>query len=81
MTGCDHGIQLRVEEAGVKMKLLRVAVGEGGVRIHDAHQLHIMLRWKLLQETGDMPVLQANNGYTDRLSLRKHVGAAQTRDS
>ena len=67
MTSCDHRVQLHIEKAGIEMKLLCVAMGQGGIRIHNAHQLHIMLIGELLQESGNMPVLQANDGDPNRL--------------
>ena len=40
MAGRNHRIQLRVEQAGIEMKLLCVAVGKRLVGIHDAVQRH-----------------------------------------
>ena len=61
MAGRDHRIQLPIEQAGIEMKLLCVAMGKRGVRIYDPHQLYLALVRELLQEPGHMPMLEAHD--------------------
>ena len=79
MPSCNHRVHLRIEKAGVKMKLLCVAVAELGIRVHNAHQLHFLLLGKLLQETPDMPVFQADDRNPERF-LAERAATAQAHD-
>ncbi len=64
VAGRDHRIHLGVEEAGIEMKLLGVTVGKRLVGIHNAHQLRFTLVGELLEEAGNMPVLEPHDGHS-----------------
>ena len=66
----EEVVEGRVEELRVEVELFLVFAAQRRVGVHDAHQLCVLLLRKLLQESDDVPMLEADDGDANGLFSR-----------
>ena len=62
------------------MKLFCIPVAERSICIYDAHQLHLMLIRELFEEPAHVPVLESDDGDSQRLLGEGATGEKKKND-
>jgi len=76
----QQSVQGGIEERVIQMKVFLVFGAQGGVGIDDADQLCVLLPRESVQESCDMPVLEADDSHANGCLLSGEMGAEDAED-